>query len=184
MKVAIISASVRLNNNTQRVATFINDYVLNNTALNTVLLDLNSFNFPLFNERLSHQSNPLPTAISFAQAITQSQGVIIVTPEYNGGYPAALKNAIDLLYAEWYHKPVAISTVSDGAFGGSQVVTSLQFVLWKMKAIMVPAQFPHPNADKEINAEGKASTNSNVQKRIKPFIDELIYCMEAVKKMS
>jgi NADPH-dependent FMN reductase len=53
------------------------------------------------------------------------------TPEYNGGYPASLKNVIDLLDYEWHRKPVVISTVTSGAFGASQVLISLQFILWK-----------------------------------------------------
>ena len=48
--------------------------------------------------------------LEFADKITKAVGVIIVTPEYNGGYPASLKNAIDLLYAERKRKPVALAT--------------------------------------------------------------------------
>ncbi|MCK7536595.1 MAG: NAD(P)H-dependent oxidoreductase [Marinilabiliales bacterium] len=36
--------------------------------------------------------------MSFASRIRAADGVIVVTPEYNGGYPASLKNAVDLLY--------------------------------------------------------------------------------------
>ncbi|HQU99808.1 MAG TPA: FMN reductase, partial [Bacteroidia bacterium] len=90
---------------------------------------------------------------------------------------------VDLLYSEWYHKPVAISTVSDGSFGGSQVITSLQFVLWKMKAITVPAMFPNPNVKNELNEQGQALPDSPVYKRLSAFIAELIWCIEAVNKM-
>ncbi|MGV2480467.1 UNVERIFIED_CONTAM: NAD(P)H-dependent oxidoreductase, partial [Salmonella enterica subsp. enterica serovar Weltevreden] len=68
--------------------------------------------------------NPTQEMLQLAKTITEVDGVIIVTPEYNGGYPASLKNVIDLLYAEWKRKPIAIATVSAGPFGGSQVVTS------------------------------------------------------------
>src|SRR6185503_8329775 len=96
------------------------------------ILDLNSYNFPIFNERLRFQKEPAASVLEFAGKIKASDGVIIVTPEYNGGYPASLKNIVDLLYDEWHRKPVAISTVSDGVFGGTQVITSIQFSLWKI----------------------------------------------------
>ncbi len=83
--------------------------------------------------------------------------MIIVTPEYNGGYPASLKNVVDLLYPAWHRKPVAISTVSDGSFGGTQVITSLQFSLWKIRAWTVPAMFPVPKAQEAFDENGQAA---------------------------
>ena len=81
--------------------------------------------------------------MEFADTIRKADGVIIVTPEYNGGYPASLKNIVDLLYDEWYRKTCCNNKLfSNGPFGGSQVITSLLFVLWKMKAWVVPATFP------------------------------------------
>jgi len=69
--------------------------------------------------------DPTAAVLEFADKISNAVGVIIVTPEYNSGYPASLKNAMDLLYAEWRRKPVALATVSNGQFGGAQVTTSL-----------------------------------------------------------
>jgi NAD(P)H-dependent FMN reductase len=72
-----------------------------------------------------------------------SDGVVIIA-EYNGVF-ASLKNAIDLLTDEWRKKPVAFVTVSDGNFAGTQVITSLQFVFWKLGALTVPASLRFPN---------------------------------------
>jgi NAD(P)H-dependent FMN reductase len=57
--------------------------------------------------------------------ISQADGFIIVTPEYNHGYPAVLKNAIDTLYPEWNNKPVAFVGYSSGFSGGIRAVNSL-----------------------------------------------------------
>jgi NAD(P)H-dependent FMN reductase len=59
--------------------------------------------------------------------IESADGVIIISPEYNGGYPAALKNVIDLLTTEWTKKPIGIVPVSSGSFGGMQVLQQLQY---------------------------------------------------------
>src|SRR5437763_395771 len=118
-RIAIISASVRTGRNSHRVALFLRNFMKENKLAEPEILDLNEYHFPLFDERLRYQKDPDPSFIQFAEKIKSSDGVIIVTPEYNGGYPASIKNAIDLLTAEWHHKPVAISTVSNGGFGGS-----------------------------------------------------------------
>jgi len=108
---------------------------------------------------------------------------LIVTPEYNGGYPAALKNVVDLLYEEWHRKPIAISTVSDGIFGGTQVITSIQFTLWKIRAWTVPAMFPVPKVREMFDENGNAVDKAAVDKRAKGFVDELVWCMTAASKM-
>lgn len=181
--IAIISASVREGRNSHRVALYFRNYLSEQGIAVVNMLDLDEYRFPLFNERLRFQKDPSPAVLDFASKISKADGVIIVTPEYNGGYPASLKNVIDLLYAEWYHKPVAISTVSDGTFGGSQVITSLQFILWKIKALTVPAQFPVPQVSQLFDESGNPADKQAVEKRLKPFLDEFFWCIGAVNRM-
>jgi NAD(P)H-dependent FMN reductase len=180
--IAIISSSVRIGRQSHRVALFFKKYLETNKIATAEILDLKEFGFPIFDERLSKQSDPIPGAVEFSQKIKNADGVIIVTPEYNGGYPPALKNAIDLLYSEWYHKPVGISTVSDGTFGGTQVITSLQFSLWKMRAWTIPAMFPNPSVQNLYDENG-TPLDEGINQRAKLFIKELVWCMEAAGKM-
>lgn len=121
--------------------------------------------------------------LSFANEVNNADGIIVVTPEYNGGYPASLKNVIDLLYTEWKRKPIAIATVSAGAFAGSQVITSLQFSLWKIGALVVPAMFPVATIDKTFDETGYPSDKEGTDKKAKTFINELIWWIEAKQKM-
>lgn len=181
--IAIISSSVRTGRNSHRVAKYFKRFIEGNNIASTDILDLNEFQFPVFNERLRFQKNPSPGMLDFAARIKAAHGVLIVTPEYNGGYPASLKNVIDLLYDEWRRKPIAISTVSDGIFGGSQVITSLQFTLWKIRAWTVPAMFPCPKAQEAFDEEGNAKDDAATGKRAKGFIDELMWCIKAVEAM-
>ena len=181
--IAIISASVRLGRNSHRVALFFKNFVEQTKNHTASILDLNEYQFPLFNERLHFQPNPAPQVLDFAAKVTAADGIIIVTPEYNGGYPASLKNVIDLLYNEWHRKPIAISTVSDGIFGGTQVITSLQFTLWKIRAWTVPALFPVPNAPKAFSEEGLPTDKEGTEKRAQLFLDELFWCIEAASRM-
>ncbi len=64
--------------------------------------------------------------------------VLFVTPEYNHGISAALKNAIDYLYAEWHHK--AAGFVSYGAVGGARAVEHLRLVMGNLMVADVTPQ--------------------------------------------
>lgn len=182
-RIAIISSSVRTGRNSHRVALYFKSYLESAKLATAGILDLNEFRFPLFEERLKFQKEPAESVLDFSGKIRSADGVLIITPEYNGGYPASLKNVIDLLYDEWQRKPVAISTVSDGVFGGSQVITSLQFSLWKMHAWTVPAMFPVPNAPDSFDESGNATDKEATDKRASKFIGELLWCIEAKKRM-
>ena len=182
--VAIISSSVRTGRNSHRVSLYFKDYIGENKLASVEILDLMEYQFPLFEERLRYQKDPTAKMIEFAEKIKAANGVLIVTPEYNGGYPAALKNVVDLLYDEWRRKPIAISTVSDGIFGGTQVITSLQFSLWKIRAWTVPAMFPVPRVRESFEENGTPSDKTGTDKRAQAFLSELTWCMEAAAKMN
>ncbi|MCW3123399.1 MAG: hypothetical protein JWQ38_2891 [Flavipsychrobacter sp.] len=181
--ISIISSSVRIGRNSHRVALYFKSYLEENNLATVEILDLEAYDFPIFHERLRLQPDPLPSAVAFSQKIKASDGVIIVTPEYNGGYPAALKNVTDLLYDEWHRKPIAISTVSDGVFGGTQVITSLQFSLWKIRAWTVPVMFPVPKANVAFDEAGVPADKAATDKRAAAFTGELLWCIEASRRM-
>jgi NAD(P)H-dependent FMN reductase len=183
MKIAIISASIRKGRASHRVALYFQNYIKENKLGEVTMLDLNEYQFPVFEERLKNLLNPSVQTLQFSEEVNTADAVLIVTPEYNGGYPASLKNIVDLLTSEWKRKPIAISTVSAGAFGGSQVITSLLFCLWKLGALVVPAMFPVPTVDKTYTETGEAIDKESTDKRAKKFLEELLWCAEAKQKM-
>jgi NAD(P)H-dependent FMN reductase len=181
--IAIISSSVRINRNSHRVALFFQNYLHENNHGTTEIIDLKEFNFPLFDERIKYHPNPSAAMLDISNRVKSADGIIIVTPEYNGGYPAALKNVVDLLYDEWHRKPIALAAVSDGDFGGTQVITSLQFSLWKIRAWVVPARFHVQNVDESYDEKGVPADKAATEKRTKGFISELLWCIEAKSRM-
>jgi len=162
---------------------FFQNYLTQKNLATSEILDLAEYNFPLFEERLKYQKSPNPDALKFSEKIKSSDGVLIVTPEYNGGYPASLKNIVDLLTDEWFRKPVAISTVSNGAFGGMQVITSIQFSLWKIGVMTVPALFPVPKIQEAFDENGEPTDKLATEKRAGRFLNELLWYIEARKRM-
>jgi NAD(P)H-dependent FMN reductase len=180
--ISIISSSIREGRKSHNVALYFQNYLTENELATVEMIDLKACNFPIFEGTLKTLKNPADNIFEFAEKIKSSDGIIIVTPEYNGGYPASLKNAIDLLYDEWKHKPIGIATVSSGPFGGSQALLALQFVLWKMKAWTIPALFSVPNVEKAYEANGNALDKPASDKLAEVFIKELLWCIEADKE--
>ena len=176
--ISIISSSVREERKSHSVALYFQQYLTELNLATADIIDLKVYNFPIFNSTLKKQAFPSEDALDFGSRIETSDGIIIVTPEYNGGFPASLKNAIDLLYEEWEHKPVGIATVSSGPFGGSQALVSLQFTLWKMKALTIPAMFSVPLVEKAYDERGNALDKPASDKLAAVFIRELLRCME------
>jgi len=184
LHIAILSSSIRTGRHSHRVALYFNEFISSNKLATVEILDLYKYRFPLFEERLRFQASPTDAALEFARKFRAANGIIIVTPEYNGGYPASLKNAVDLLTDDWHRKPVAIATVSDGDFGGNQVITSLLFTLWKMKAWVIPAMFPVPRVQETFDANGIPLDRHSTGKRANTFVQELLWCMEAKQRMA
>ena len=69
---------------------------------------------------------------AWSRKISEANAFVFVTPQYNWGYPAALKNALDHLYKEWAGKPAVIVTY--GGHGGKKCARQLRQV---MKGLMI-----------------------------------------------
>jgi len=176
--IAIISGSIRIGRQSHNVAKYFNNYITENKLASTEILDLKEFNFPVLEERLSKTPNPSSEAKLFSEKIKKADAVIAVFPEYNGGYPASLKNAIDLLYDEWYHKPIGLVSVSSGAFGGITALAQTQSIFLKVKAIPV-STFPVPTVQNSFDENGKAIDKETTDKRAAAFLKEVVWFAEA-----
>ncbi len=182
MNIKIISASVRDGRNSHRLALYLQQYIMTHYAATVEILDLREYDFPVFHERLQHTPDPGPRVLEFAGKVKAADGIVVVTPEYNGGYPASLKNVVDLLYPEWKRKPIAIATASDGPFGGTQVITSILFSFWKIGAWVVPAMFPAANVQDQYDEQGRPTDPALSDKNAKRFIGELVWWLETGKR--
>jgi NAD(P)H-dependent FMN reductase len=179
--ISIISSSVRNDRKSQRIALYFKKYLESNNLATAEILDLKEYGFPVFEDTLKTQKNPSAEVLDFAEKIKSADGIIIVTPEYNGGYPASLKNAIDLLYEEWHRKPISICTVSAGAFGGTQALLALQFTLWKIGAWTVTNMFCVSNVAKTYDELGNPADKEATDKLAAAYIKELLESISANK---
>lgn len=93
------------------------------------IIDLAALKLPMLDEPLMPAMGNYTHAHTseWSSMIAESDGVVFLTPQYNGGYPASLKNAIDFLFHEWSEKPALI--VSYGGHGGGLAAAQLRGVL-------------------------------------------------------
>ena len=81
-----------------------------------------------------HEAQDGPAVQDLAQRLAEADAFVIVTPEYNHGYPAALKFVIDSAYAEWNGKPVAFVSYG-GLSGGLRAVEQLRLVFAELHTV-------------------------------------------------
>ncbi|RZL41160.1 MAG: NADPH-dependent oxidoreductase, partial [Pedobacter sp.] len=92
--ISIISASVRKGRSSHRVTLYLKKFLEEKHNAKVSIIDLKDLDFPLFEERLKFIENPTEAMLALADEISKADGIIVATPEYNGGYPASLKNVI------------------------------------------------------------------------------------------
>jgi NAD(P)H-dependent FMN reductase len=128
-KVGIIIGSTR----PTRIGPMITKCVLSSItvkhSLDFEVIDLAEWDLPLLNEpeMPAKGEYKYDKTKEWSKKINSKDGFIFVTPQYNWGYPAALKNAIDYLYKEWSQKPAII--VSYANRGGGKAANQLRQVL-------------------------------------------------------
>ncbi|WP_395047235.1 NADPH-dependent FMN reductase, partial [Flavobacterium sp.] len=172
--ISIISSSVRTGRKSHNTALYFQKYLKTNKLATVEILDLKEYNFPIFDERLKNQKSPSLEALEFKNKIITSDGIIIVSPEYNGSIPASLKNVIDLLFEEWQKKIIAFSTVSASDFGGLQALAHLQFIFWKIGAICVSKNFPVAKVQEKFDDFGNPTNKKEIDGFAKIFIDDFL----------
>jgi NAD(P)H-dependent FMN reductase len=177
--IPIILGSTRRGRQSPKVARFIEDRLKKTDRAETEILDLLEYNFPMMDERLSRRDDPPARLREFADKIARADSIVIVTPEYNNGYPGVLKNALDYLSPEYKRKPVAIVTVSGGGFGGIYCLAQLRLVVFGMGAFPIPASLPVSRVQ-ETFADDGTPKDPSYEKRAESFIAEVLWFTEAI----
>ena len=113
-------------------------------------------------------------------AIVAADGLIIVTPEYNHGYPGALKAVLDLLLREYVHKSVAFVGVSAGPWGGTRVIEALVTSVRELGLAVTFTDLNFPHVQKVFSDNGQLLDQA-FEKRATDFLDELVWMARALK---
>ena len=177
--IPVILGSTRRGRQSPKVARFIAERMRRSGGIETEILDLAEYDFPIMEERLRFRDDPPPGLGEFGEKVARSDSLVIVTPEYNNGYPGVLKNALDYLLPEYRRKPVAIVTVSAGGFGGINCLAQLRLVTLGMGAFPIPAALPVSRVAESFDEDGTPKDES-YEKRAQAFIAEVLWFAEAI----
>jgi NAD(P)H-dependent FMN reductase len=102
----------------------------------------------------------------FSQAILDSSGLIIVTPEYNGGFPGVLKYFIDMLkFPESFERrPVCLIGLAAGVWGALRPVEQLQQLFVYRGALIYPDRVYLPKIGDLLDGEGRLTRSDLVER--------------------
>mgnify|MGYP001040010894 CR=1 FL=1 len=140
LRVAVIVGSVRGGRVGPAVAEWFTRHVAQRTDVALDVIDVAALNLPLTMPGWDGLPEPEPatraTLADVSSRLTAADAFVVVTPEYNHSFPAALKNLIDWHYDEWRAKPVGF--VSYGGLGGGlRAVEQLRLVFAELHAVTV-----------------------------------------------
>jgi len=145
---------------------------LREAGLDATLADLRDFPMPLYDADLETQSGLPPAARALKELAREADGFAIASPEYNGSYPAVLKNAIDWISRPepgdgslqvFRDKPAAILSASPGPGGGKRVLKQLRELLEMIRMTVVPQQVSVANSGGAFDGVGRLVRSSDTE---------------------
>jgi len=113
-------------------------------------------------------------------AIINADGLVIIAPEYNHGYPGSLKAVLDLLLREYIHKSVAFVGVSAGPWGGTRVIEQMVPMVRELGLAVTFTDLNFPKVHKVFDEEGKL-LDAAFEKRASDFLEELVWMSRVLK---
>jgi NAD(P)H-dependent FMN reductase len=180
LNIPLILGSTRRDRQSVKVARFLHGKIAREyPRIQCELLDLLELRLPMMEERLRFRDDAPPEVRDFGARIARADGLLVVAPEYNHGYPGVLKNALDYLLPEYERKPFGIATVSAGGFGGINCLEQLRLVCLGMGGFPIPESFAVSRVQDSFDDQGKP-LNPKLESRAKDFLDELLWFTEAV----
>jgi NAD(P)H-dependent FMN reductase len=105
---------------------------------------------------------------------------VVVTPEYNHSFPAALKNAIDWYFDEWQAKPVGYVSYG-GVGGGVRAVEQLRLVFGELHATSVRSSVSFVDCPARFGADGAPVEPERCERAAKSMLDELAWWGDALR---
>jgi NAD(P)H-dependent FMN reductase len=118
---------------------------------------------------------------NWSARIDRADAVVVVTPEYNHGYPAPLKNAIDYLHEEWRDKPVGFVSYG-GVAAGTRAVEQLKQVLTTLRTVPVVESVNIPFHIQFIDG-GRVQANEIIEQAADAMLDELLRVDAALRPL-
>lgn len=172
--VQIILASTREGRVGDKVAAWVAEKAKTRNDFTSELIDLRDWPLPHFNDpKLPGRGEySYDYTRKWSKKVSEAQGYIIVTCEYNHGYPGVLKNALDHLYKEWNGKPVAFVSYG-GVAAGTRAVEQLREVVGELHMINVHDEVNIPFIWSAFGTDGKLVEEKAYAEKLEKLFVEL-----------
>ena len=118
----------------------------------------------------------------FAAAMERADGLIIVVPEYNHGYPGLLKHVLDTCLKEYIHKAVGLCGVSAGPFGGTRVIQNMLPVMRELGLVTIFYDLNFGNVQTLFDESGSLVDKPTYARRFDRFMQELIWMSTVLRQ--
>jgi NAD(P)H-dependent FMN reductase len=173
--IPVILGTVRKGRATENVAKFVFSEVQKREGVETDLIDIRDLNLPV-----DDAGEQIKNA-KFSETCGRADGFVIVTPEYNHGYPGILKHVLDSNLKEYIHKAVGVCGVSAGGFGGTRVIEAFLPVLRELGLVTIFWDGNFSGAQQLFDTSGKILDEATHVKRIDKFLGELIWMSKVLR---
>jgi NAD(P)H-dependent FMN reductase len=173
--ILIILSSTREQRRGEPIARWLSDIATARGDLSSELVDLATFELPFMTAAIPPPMSSdarEPAAGGWAATIAGADGYVFVVPEYNHGYPAATKNALDHLFSEWQRKPVAFVSYG-GLSGGVRAVEQLRQVTIELEMVPLRRQISVPRIWEAITDGGELREPQEPAAQV--LLDDLVW---------
>lgn len=173
-RLVVIIASTRPGRVGLPVGNWFHERATSHGAFEVVLVDLAVVDLPLLDEPKHPRLGEYVHAHTkrWSAMVVGADAFVFVMPEYNHGFNAPLKNAIDYLYREWQLKPVGFVSYG-GLAAGTRAVQMLKPVLSALKLVPLPEAVPIPNVKQKLSEEGELRADEAMEKAASRMLDEM-----------
>jgi len=172
--IPVILGTVRKGRTSENVARFVFEETRKRAGVETELIDIRDIKLAVDDAGEAIKDS------KFSATVERADGLVLVVPEYNHGYPGMLKHVLDSNLKEYVHKAVGICGVSAGGFGGTRVIEHLLPVLRELGLVTIFWDGNFSHAQNLFDAEGKLLDESHI-KRIDKFLGELIWMSKVLR---
>jgi len=172
--IPVILGTARQGRQSEHVARFVFEQTKKHVDVETELIDVREL--PM---RLDDEGEQMKDA-TFSATIERCDGIILVVPEYNHGYPGLLKHALDMNLKEYVHKAVGICGVSAGPFGGARVIEGLLPVMRELGLVAIFEDVNFGGVGTLFDEHGKLLEQSYVR-RVEKFLKELTWMARVLR---
>ena len=180
LRIHVVVGSVREGRVSHPIACWVRAAAIEQGRLDAELVDLADWSLPMFAlakpPAMGAYEDPLQQR--WAAKVEEADGYILVSPEYNHGPSAVLKNALDYIYPEWHRKPVAF--VSFGNAGGARAVEQLRAIVVELR--MTPlSEAVHIFRAADKLRDGRFEADDKDNKQLARLFDSLVWWGQALQ---